>query len=124
MWRRWKAGQSWHQMGRAFGKDHVSIQFRWLQHGGIAPTARRRLRLTRTRAEREDIPRGIASGSSLRDLAKSAAGGVHGEPGGGASRWRPLYRASEADHQAWESALRPKVGLLAMHVKLQKTERK
>ena len=70
MWRRWKAGQSWHQMGRAFGKDHVSIQFRLLPHGGIAPTARRRLRLTLTRAEREDIPRGIASGSSLRDLAK------------------------------------------------------
>src|SRR5260221_2155116 len=31
----------------------------------------------------------------------------------------PLYRASEADHRAWESALRPKVCLLAIHVKLQ-----
>jgi IS30 family transposase len=28
---------------------------------------------------------------------------------------RPLYRASEAGHQAWESALRPKVCLLANH---------
>ena len=28
---------------------------------------------------------------------------------------RPLYRAREADHQAWESALRPKVCLLANH---------
>ena len=31
---------------------------------------------------------------------------------------RPLYRASEADSQAWESALRPKVCLLATRVKL------
>ena len=31
---------------------------------------------------------------------------------------RPLYRASEADRQAWESALRPKVCLLANHEQL------
>ena len=31
---------------------------------------------------------------------------------------RPLYRASEADRQAWESALRPKVCLLANHEEL------
>jgi IS30 family transposase len=31
---------------------------------------------------------------------------------------RPLYRASEAASQTWESALRPKVCLLATHVKL------
>jgi transposase, IS30 family len=31
----------------------------------------------------------------------------------------PLYRASDADQQAWDSALRPKRCLLAMHVKLQ-----
>ena len=32
---------------------------------------------------------------------------------------RPQYQASEADHRAWESALRPKACLLALHVKLQ-----
>jgi hypothetical protein len=31
---------------------------------------------------------------------------------------RPLYRASEADRQAWESALRPKACLLANHEQL------
>src|SRR5260370_3096138 len=31
---------------------------------------------------------------------------------------RPQYRASEADSQAWESALRPKTSRLATHVKL------
>jgi IS30 family transposase len=48
--------------------------------------------------------------------------------GGGVSWWPragprlggpPLYRASEADQQAWDSALRPKVCLLAVHSKLQ-----
>src|SRR6202035_4122901 len=33
---------------------------------------------------------------------------------------RPLYRASDADQQAWNSALRPKRCLLAIHFKLQK----
>src|SRR6202158_1088346 len=33
---------------------------------------------------------------------------------------RPLYRANEADQQAWESALRPKECFLAIHVKLQR----
>src|SRR5882724_4730973 len=33
---------------------------------------------------------------------------------------RPEYRATGADSQAWESALRPKRCLLAIHVRLQK----
>jgi len=32
---------------------------------------------------------------------------------------RPQYRASEADQQVWQSALRPKVCLLAGHSKPQ-----
>ena len=71
MWCRWKAGQSLHEIGRAFGKDHVSIQFMLSQHGGIIPAARSRSPLTLTLAEREDIWRGIASGSSIRAIAKS-----------------------------------------------------
>ena len=70
MWRRWKAGQSLHEIGRAFSKDHVSIQFMLAQQGGIAPAARRRSPLTLTLAERENISRGIACGSSIRDIAK------------------------------------------------------
>ena len=27
IWRRWKVGESLHEIGRAFGKDHGSIQF-------------------------------------------------------------------------------------------------
>jgi IS30 family transposase len=120
MWRRWKAGQSLHQIGRAFGKSHVSIHFLLSQHGGIVPAARRRSLLTLTLGEREDISRGIASGSSIHSIAKGlqrAASTVSREVArhGG----RPQYRANEADHQAWESALRPKACLLASNGKLQ-----
>ena len=120
MWSRWKAGQSLHQIGRAFGKSHVSIHFLLSQHGGIIPAARRRSLVTLTLAEREDISRGIAAGSSIREIAKGLQRTVStvsrevARHGG-----RPQYRASEADQQAWESALRPKLCLLAMHVKLQ-----
>ena len=94
LWSRWKAGQSLHQIGRAFGKSHVSIQFLLSQHGGIVPAARRRSLLTLTLAEREDISRGIACGSSLRRSPTSAAGCVDGEPGG-LSAWRPTSVSSQ-----------------------------
>ncbi len=114
IWRRWKAGESLHEIGRAFDKDHGSIQFLLSKHGGIAPPARRRSPRTLTLAEREEISRGIASGSSLREIARGlerATSTVSREVirhGG-----RQLYRASEADDQAWKSALRPKTCLLA-----------
>jgi len=70
LWSRWKAGQSLHEIGRALGKDHVVIHFLLARRGGIAPTARRRSGRTLTLAEREDISRGIASGWSIRAIAK------------------------------------------------------
>jgi hypothetical protein len=119
VWSRWKAGESLHEIGRAFGKGHGSIRFLLTQRGGIVPAARRRSLRTLTLDEREDISRGIASGSSIREIAKGLQRPVStvsrevARHGG-----RPLYRASEADHQAWESALRPKVCLLAIDEKL------
>jgi hypothetical protein len=92
MWRRWKAGESLHEIGRAFGKGHGSIRFLLTQRGGIVPAARRAKGLQR------------AVSTVSREVAR------HGG--------RPLYRASEADHQAWESALRPKTCLLAIDEKL------
>jgi IS30 family transposase len=117
--RRWKSGESLHEIGRAFGKGHGSIRFLLTQRGGIVPDARRRSLRTLTLAEREDISRGIASGLSIREIANGLQRAVStvsremARHGG-----RPLYRANEADHQAWESALRPKVCLLAIDEKL------
>src|SRR5271155_1248747 len=70
IWGRWKAGESLHEIGRAFGKDHGSIQFLLSQRGGIVPAVRRRSLRTLTLAEREGISRGIASGSSIREIAR------------------------------------------------------
>ena len=115
----WKAGQSLHEIGRAFGKSHVVVHFLLARHGGIAPAARRRSLRTLTLAEREDISRGIAGGSSIRQIAKGLQRAVStvsrevARHGG-----RPQYRANDADQQAWESALRPKTCLLAIHEQL------
>jgi len=70
MWRRWKAGEWLHEIGRAFGKGHGSIRFLLTQRGGIVPATRRRSPRTLTLGERDDISRGIASGLSIREIAK------------------------------------------------------
>ena len=119
VWSRWKAGQSLHEIGRAFDKPPSSIHAVLLPRGGIPPAARRRSRLALTVAEREDISRGIASGSSIREIARGldrVASTVSREVArhGG----RPAYRAHDADRQAWVSALRPKRCLLAVNCKL------
>src|SRR6202789_695501 len=119
VWSRGKAGQSLHEIGRAFDKPHSCIRAVLLPRGGIPPAARRRSRLALTFAEREDISRGIASGCSIREIARGldrAASSVCREVArhGG----RPTYRAHDADEQAWVSALRPKQCLLGVQRKL------
>jgi len=121
MWNRWKAGQSLNAIGRALGKDKQVIYFLLARHGGIVPRGRRRSPRALTLAEREDISRGIASGCSMRAIAQrlsrscSTVSREVARHGG-----RLLYRANQADQQAWESALRPKPCLLAIHRKLQR----
>jgi IS30 family transposase len=119
VWSRWRAGQSLHEIGRAFDKPHSCIRAVLLPRGGIPPALRRRSPLALTVAEREDISRGIASGSWIREIARGldrAASSVCREVArhGG----RPAYRAQDADQQAWVSALRPKSCLLAENRKL------
>ena len=72
-----------------------------------------------TLREREEISRGLASGSSIREIAQCLERAVStvsrevARHGG-----RPAYRASQADGEAWQSALRPKRCLLSIHLKL------
>src|SRR6202167_355485 len=119
MWSRWKAGQSLNAIGRALGKDKQVIHFLLARQGGIAPPVRRRSRRALTLAEREDISRGIASGCSMRVIAQrlsracSTVSREVARHGGGT-----LYRANQADQQAWDSPLRPKTCLLATHTAL------
>ena len=119
IWTRWKAGQTLHDIGRAYGKPHPTIRKVLLPRGGIPPIARRRSRLALTLAEREDISRGIASGGSMREIARNldrSASTVSREVTRHAGC--SAYRAHEADDQAWDSALRPKRCLLARNRRL------
>src|SRR6266567_9638789 len=70
MWGRWQAGQSLHEIGRVCGKEHSSIRCLVARHGGFVPAVRRRSLLALTLREREEISRGLASGSSIREIAK------------------------------------------------------
>ena len=119
MWGRWKAEQSLNAIGRALGKDKQVIHFLLARHGGITPVARRRSPRVLTLAEREDISRGIASGCPLRVIAQRlsrACSTVSREVARHGGRGE--YRANEADSQAWQFALRPKICRLALHDKL------
>ena len=108
-------------IGRALGKDKQVIHFLLARQGGIIPRTRRRSQRALTLAEREDISRGIASGHSIRAIAQGMSRALStvsrevARHGG-----RPLYRATEADQQAWDSALRPKVCRLAIHRNLRR----
>src|SRR6202049_4292294 len=100
IWNRWNAGHALHEIWPAFDKPHASIRCLLLPRGGIPPAARRRSGLALTLAEREDISRGIASGSPLREIARrldraaSTVGREISRHGG-----HPAYRAHAADKQ-------------------------
>jgi hypothetical protein len=100
VWRRWKSGESLHTIGRAFDRPHTSIHCLLAHHGGIVPALRRRGLLALTLTEREEISRGMASGSSIRDIAKGlerAASTVSREVArhGGRPEYRAMKRISE-----------------------------
>ena len=71
------------RLGALLMTSHIAAFARccW-PRGGIPPAARRRSRLALTLAEREDISRGIASDSPLREIARATGSrGLHREPG-------------------------------------------
>ena len=121
LWDRWRNGQSLSEIGNALGKHAGSIFGVVIRNGGIAPANRRRSRLALTVSEREDISRGIAAGTSIRQIATaldrspSTVSREIARHGG-----RARYRAAEAESQAWDQARRPKAWLLARHSRLQR----
>lgn len=85
------------------------------------PLDRRRSRLALSLSLREEISRGVAAGHSMRQIASSiqrAPSTVSREILRNGGRRR--YRASEADHRAWDRARRPKPCRLAVCRRLQR----
>jgi IS30 family transposase len=116
IWDRWQRGEGLKSIGRVFGKSSGSIYSHLMPFGGIRPRPRRRSRLALTLVEREQISRGVVSGDSLRQIARSlgrAASTVSREVGrnGGFGQ----YRAAASEKRAWSRALRPKLCKLATH---------
>jgi len=121
VWRRWRHGETLNAIGRALGRAGKVVRYEVVRTGGIPPPARRRAPQTLTLAEREAISRGLACGTSLRQISRGlrrAPSTVnrevrrHGGP--------QLYRAAAADHRAWARARRPKPCRLATHAPLRR----
>lgn len=121
LWRRYKDGESILSIAHALGRRDSSVHKILQRTGGIAPAERYRASRVLSLVEREEVSRGLAAGYTFRAIARRlnrAASTVSQEVSrhGG----RELYRAAEADLAAWESALRPKLCLLAKNQDLQR----
>lgn len=121
VWERWKAGECAGSIARALGKRSGSIHMVLRANGGIAPPQRLRPRRALTLAEREEISRGVAAGSSFSEIAAGlgrATSTVSREVNHNGGREN--YRAQKAERRASEQALRPKRCLLATNAALRK----
>jgi transposase, IS30 family len=119
VWRRWRTGESLSDIGRAVSKFPASIFGLLRLHGGVTPPARHRAVRALTLAEREEISRGLAAGSSLRQIARE----LHRAPSTisreiSRNTNSQSYRANQADAHAWNRARRPKLCRLARNRKL------
>ncbi len=109
MWDRWKQGDSMNDIARLFDRSHSSVQGIFARAGGIRPRTRKRSPHALSLSEREEISRGLASKISIRAIARqlerspSTISREIARNGG-----RKAYRASKADKEAWNRALRPK----------------
>ncbi|MFE0588180.1 helix-turn-helix domain-containing protein, partial [Pantoea vagans] len=108
IWDRYKQGDSLHDIARMFDRYHSSVMPTIHQTGDYRPSVRKRHRLALSLDEREEIPRGLVAKISIRAIANKlsrAPSTISREirRHGGAKR----YRASKADKDAWDSALRP-----------------
>lgn len=121
LWKRWRAGESLSAIGRALDRTPIAVFKIISRQGGISPAIRVRHRQALTAAEREEISRGLATGRSMREIAR----GLHRSPAtvsreidrnGG----RSGYRAHAAEARAWVQACRPKPCRLACHGSLQR----
>lgn len=110
LWTLWKRGESSEAIGVALDRPQESVYRVLAAHGGMAPRERRRSQRSLSLAEREEISRQLATGASIRGMARALRRAPstisreirrHGGSG--------LYRAIEADRRAWDRGRRPKV---------------
>jgi hypothetical protein len=101
VWVRWRSGQAVKVLSRQMRVSPSTVRDPLHRTGGIRPTPKRRWELRLSLAEREEISRGLAAGSSLRMIATGlgrAPSTVSREVLGNGGRSR--YRAAVADRVA------------------------
>lgn len=121
IWALWKEGQTYDAIGQAVDAHETKVYSVVRERGGLVPRERTRAVCTLSLPEREEISRGLASGDSMRRVARRLGrapstisreirrhGGV------------PRYRAAKADREAWRLARRPKQCRLALNPMLRR----
>jgi IS30 family transposase len=120
LWQRWKDGQSLSDIGRALGKHAASVFGVLLAKGGIAPRTRLRKAGFLSHLECEEISRGLVAGFSFCSIGKllgRAPSTISREVARNSSR--KTYRAMNAESDALQRSLRPKLCNLAVVPSLQ-----
>jgi IS30 family transposase len=119
VWELWGEGRSARAIARELGTSAPFVRDLVGQSGGVRPPERRRSRNCLSRAEREEISRGLARGEGFRAIGRAISRphttvSREVERNGGPER----YRAQGADEAAWERARRPKPSKLASNPRL------
>ena len=121
IWDRYQNGDAVTAIGRAFDRPSSSIHKMLARTGGIRPAERKRASTSLSIGEREEISRGLVVGLTIRAIAAqlnrspSTVSREVGRNGGYAD-----YRATRADANAWDRALRPKACKLLLNRPLSK----
>ena len=109
IWDWWQRGGSMRGVARELGRAHASVRTMIESYGGVRPSPRCRNVRHLSLEEREEISRGIASGESLRSIARRldrSASTVSREVARNGGR--SGYRAHRADQAALHRARCPK----------------
>jgi len=119
VWELWGEGRSGRAIARQLGTSAPFVRD-WIGlTGGVRPPARRRSAGCLTKAEREEISRGLARGDTFRAIGRAIS-----RPHTTVSRevdrngGREHYRARSADEAAWARARRPKPSKLRLNSRL------
>jgi IS30 family transposase len=116
IWDRYQQGDAVKSIGRHFDRPTSSIHRQLALTGGIRPPERKRSTRCLSLAEREEISRGLVVGLSVRVIA-SGLGRAPSTVSREIIRNGGLcdYRATQADQNAQDRALRPKACKLALN---------
>jgi IS30 family transposase len=118
IWDRRSEGVGMRTVARDLGRAHASVRSMVESYGGVRPRTQIRSPRHLSLEEREEISRGMASGESLRSIARRLGRSASTVSREVARNGRSGYRAHRADQAALRRVRRPKACKLATNPKL------